>query len=180
MRRRLRWAEAMSIRRGYPCDLSDEQWALIEPTLTAWRRERDARDPVGIRPRADPRDVWNAIVYVNRTGCQWSTLPHDFPNFDTVLTYYYAWRDEGVLRQLNAELVALERVRQGRDPEPTAVVMDTQSIKTAVTVPARDQGADPGKKIVGRKRGLAIILSWSILRSADLRVRVEDSVLDTA
>ena len=165
----------MSIRRGYPCDLSDEQWALIEPTLTAWRRERDARDPVGVRPRADLREVWNAIVYVNRSGCQWSLLPHDFPNFNTVLTYYYAWRNEGILKQLNAELVAFERVRQGRDPEPTAAVMDTQSIKTAVTVPARDQGADPGKKIVGRKRGLITDVLGLILAVSITAANVADN-----
>ena len=73
----------MSTIRPYASDITDARWALIEPVLAAWRAGRDARDPVGKRPRTDLRRVWSAILYVNRTGCQWEYLPHDFPNWHT-------------------------------------------------------------------------------------------------
>jgi transposase len=144
----------MTTRRPYRSDASDAQWALVEPILSAWRAERDARDPVRDRPRTDLREAWNAILYVNRTGCGWEYLPHDLPNWSTVVSYFYAWRDAGLFEQINALLVRRERIRIGRNPEPSAGVIDTQSVKTAGTVPAREQGPDPGKKIVGRKRGI--------------------------
>lgn len=69
-------------------------------------------------------------------------------------SYHNAWRDEGILERLNADLTRLARIKAGRGPEPTAAITGTQSVKTAGTVPAAGQGADPGKKIVGRKRGI--------------------------
>lgn len=144
----------MTPRKRYRSDASDAQWALVEPILAAWRAERDARDPVRNRPRTDLREVWNAILYVNRTGCGWEYVPHDLPNWSTVVSYFYAWRDVGLFEQINTLLVKQERIRIGRAEEPTAGVMDTQSVKTAGTVPAGEQGIDPGKKIVGRKRGI--------------------------
>lgn len=87
----------MSERKPYPSDLSDARWALIEPTLTAWRKARLDRRPTGQPAKVDLRDVFNAILYVNRTGIPWKYLPHDFPNHGTVYAYYAAWRDEGRL-----------------------------------------------------------------------------------
>ncbi|WTE74473.1 IS5 family transposase [Streptomyces sp. NBC_01615] len=144
----------MSQRKPYPSDLSDARWALIEPTLTAWRKARLDRRPTGKPASVELRDVFDALLYVNRTGIPWKYLPHDFPNQATVYAYYAAWRDEGIFAQLNYDLAGLARVKEGRKPEPTASVIDTQSVKTSTNVPLTSQGADAGKKIIGRKRGI--------------------------
>ncbi|MFE2985848.1 IS5 family transposase [Streptomyces sp. NPDC059262] len=144
----------MSQRKPYPSDLSDARWALLEPTLTAWRKARLDRRPTGQTPKVELRDVFNAILYVNRTGIPWKYLPHDFPGHGTVYFYYAAWRDEGIFAQLNYDLVGLARVKEGRKPEPTGSVIDTQSVKTSSNVPLTSQGTDAAKKIVGRKRGI--------------------------
>ncbi|SFG80982.1 Transposase [Streptomyces mirabilis] len=122
----------MSRRKPYPSDLSDARWALIEPTLAAWRKARLDRRPTGQPTKVDLRDIFNALLYINRTGIPWKYLQHDFPNHVTVYAYYAAWRDEGILTQLNYDLTGLARVKEGRKPEPT----------------------DAAKKIVGRKRGI--------------------------
>lgn len=144
----------MTSRISYPSDVSDARWALIEPVLTAWQQDRLARSPIPVQPKYQLREIWNALLYLNRTGCQWQYLPHDFPHYQTVNSYYNAWRDEGILEQLNTDLTRLARVRAGRAPEPTAAILGTQSVKTAGTVPVKDQGTDSAKKITGRKRGI--------------------------
>ncbi|MEU1287762.1 IS5 family transposase [Kitasatospora sp. NPDC005856] len=144
----------MAERKPYPSDLSDARWALIEPILTAWRKARLDRRPTGQPAKVELRDVFNAILYVNRTGIPWKYLPHDFPNRGTVYAYYAAWRDEGIFAQLNYDLTGLARAKEGRKPEPTASVIDTQSVKTSTNVPLSSQGTDAAKKIVGRKRGI--------------------------
>ena len=140
--------------RPYPSDVSDARWALIEPVLSAWQEDRLARSPVPQRPKYELREIWNALLYLNRTGVQWQYLPHDFPHYQSVNSYYNAWRDEGIFEQLNAGMTRLARIKAGRDPEPTAAIIDTQSVKTSGNVPAAGQGTDAGKKIVGRKRGI--------------------------
>jgi transposase len=144
----------VSERKPYPSDLSDARWALIEPTLTAWRKARLERRPTGQPAKVELRDVFDALLYINRTGIPWKYLPHDFPGHGTVYFYYAAWRDEGILAQLNYNLTGLARVKDGRKPEPTASVIDTQSVKTSTNVPLTGQGTDAAKKIVGRKRGI--------------------------
>ena len=144
----------MTTRRAYPSDISDARWALIAPTLLAWQQARLDRRPTGEPARTDVREVFNAILYVNRTGIAWKYLPHDFPPHTTVYYYYAAWRDEGIFAQLNVELTSLARVKAGRDAKPTAAVIDTQSVKTSVNPPTATQGTDAAKKIVGRKRGI--------------------------
>ncbi|MFB7337074.1 IS5 family transposase [Streptomyces adustus] len=144
----------MSECKPYPSDLSDARWALIEPTLTARRKVRLDRRPTGQPVKVDLRDVFNAILYVSRTGSPWKYLPHDFPNHGTVYAYYAAWRDEGIFAQLNYDLTGLARVKEGRKPEPTASVTDTQSVKTSTNVPLTSQVTDAAKKIVGRKCGI--------------------------
>ncbi|MEV5891926.1 transposase [Nonomuraea fuscirosea] len=104
----------MSERKPYPSDISDARWALIEPTLTAWRQARLDRRPTGQPDSVQLRDVFNAMLYVNRTGIAWKYLPHDFPSYNTVCAYYAAWRDEGIFAQLNYELTGLARVKEGR------------------------------------------------------------------
>jgi transposase len=145
----------MTERRPYPSDTSDARWALIGPTLTTWQQARIDRRPTGEPARTDMREVFNALLYVNRTGIAWKYLPHDFPPHSTVYYYYAAWRDEGVFAQLNIELTGLARVKEGRAAEPTATIIDTQSVKTSTNPPLETQGTDAAKKLVGRKRSIA-------------------------
>ncbi len=143
-------------RRSYPTDLSDERWALMEPTLTAWRTERQ-KTSLHLGGRlADLREVMNAILYINRTGVPWALLPHDFPPKSTVFAHFKAWTNDGVLEQLGVRLRDIVREQAGRTREPTACAIDAQSVKTAHTVPTATQGTDPGKKIVGRKRSVVV------------------------
>jgi transposase len=175
----------MTSRPAYPSDLSDARWALIEPILAAWRKARIDRRPTGKPAPTDLRDIFNAILYLNRTGIPWKYLPHDFPPHGTVYSYYAAWRDEGIFAQLGYELTGLARVKEGRSPEPTAAVIDTQSIKTSANVPLTSQGTDAGKKIVGRKRGvitdalgliLAVTVTAASLSDNAIGIRLLDQV----
>lgn len=134
--------------------MSDARWALIEPTLTAWRNARLERRPTGQPAKVDLRDVFNAILYPNRTGIARKYLPHDFPGHGTGSFCFAAWRDEGIFAQLDYDLTAPARVKEGRKPESTASVIDTQRVKTSTNVPVTSQGTDAAKKIVGRKRGI--------------------------
>ena len=145
----------MTLRRPYPSDISDARWALIGPTLTAWQQARLERRPTGEPARTDVREVFNALLYLNRTGISWRYIPHDLPPHGTVYYYYAAWRDEGILAQLNVELTGLARVKEGRAPGPTAAVIDTQSVKTSTNPPVATQGTDAAKLIVGCKRSIA-------------------------
>jgi transposase len=96
------------------------EWALIAPFLPAPKR-------VG-RPRTtDLRDVFDAILYIATTGCQWRMLPNDFPPVSTVRRYFYDWRSSGLLREMNHHLVAAARQVEGRSASPTAGVIDSQS-----------------------------------------------------
>lgn len=144
--------------RAYPSDLSDARWNLIAPRLIAWRQARtDARTAIGIKGRTathDLREIFNAILYLNRTGIPWRYLPHDFPPYRTVYGYFAAWSREGIFAELNYDLTGLVRNHSGRTTEPTGSIMDTQSVKTSTNVPAGTQGIDAGKKIAGRKRGI--------------------------
>jgi len=145
----------MTDRRPYPSDLSDARWALVEPILTAWRQARSARAlAFGRPPEHDLRDLLDAILYVDRTGIPWRYLPHDYPPWETVYAYFARWQRDGVFEQLNGLLRRLVRAAEGRNTEPTACIIDSQSVKTSTNVPAATQGADVGKKITGRKRSI--------------------------
>ena len=116
----------MSTRQSYPYDLTDAQWALIEPLLPAGPQPGQ----VG-RPReVDLREIVNAILYVTRTGCQWNALPHDLPHFRTVYWYHRKWLDEGVWEAVTDVLRRRVREAAGRDPEPAVAIIDSQSVKT--------------------------------------------------
>jgi transposase len=144
----------VSTRLPYPSDLSDAQWALIEPELAAWRARRV---PVsGVPARHDLREVVDAILYVNRTGCAWAYLPHDFPPYKTVYDYFAKWRDDSTIDIVHDALRAALRQARGRAAEPTAVIIDSQSVKTSVNAPPDTVGYDAGKKIKGRKRHIAV------------------------
>lgn len=121
--------------RPYPSELSHAERAVLEPLLPAC--------PVRARTAASapaPGNRGRDLSTQNRTGCAWRYLPKDFPPWRTVYGYFTAWRDSGVLQQLHDQLRDEARAAAGRDPQPTAAVIDSQSVKAAVTVPKASRG----------------------------------------
>jgi putative transposase len=110
-------------RKAYPTDLKDAEWEILKPLLP------NAKP--GGRPRSvDLRDILNAIFYRERTGCAWDMLPHDLPPAKTVYDYFNQWSQDGTWEQMNGILVRRVRQAEGRDPEPSAAIIDSQSVKT--------------------------------------------------
>jgi transposase len=143
--------------RPYPSDVSDAHWELLEPTLTAWRAERRGNGlDIGRPPEHDLRRILDAILYIDRTRIPWLYLPYDFAPWETVYGYFAAWQKHDVFDQLNGPLHRLVRQAEGRDAEPSAYVLNGQSIKNSANVPAAGQGIDAGKKIAGRKRHIGV------------------------
>lgn len=116
------FATLARMRRPYPTDLSDAEWNHIAPHLPA---------PEGHgRPRThDLREILNAVFYVLKSGCQWRLLPHDLPRWPTVYWYFRKWRIEGTWERVNRAIRERLRVRLRRDPQPSAGVVDSQSVK---------------------------------------------------
>jgi putative transposase len=108
----------------YPTDLTDKEWALLEPLLPAVK-------PGGRSRSVEVREIANAIFYLLRTGCSWRMLPQDFPKWQTVYTYFRNWKKDGTWQQVNDGLRRKVRVQEGRDEEPSAGILDSQSVKTA-------------------------------------------------
>lgn len=135
--------------RRYETDLTDEQWALIEPLLPA--RSKD-----GPKPKHAYRDIVDAISYVVRTGCAWRHLPGDFPPWPTVFGYFTRWREQGVVARMHDRLRDAARDAAGRDPMASAGIVDAQSVKGAATVGSGTRGYDAGKKVNGRKRHIVV------------------------
>ena len=131
----------------FETDLTDAEWALVEPHLPPLSR-------LGRPVKTDLREVFNAIQYILGTGCQWRALPPCFPAYSTVQRYYYRWSRSGVLEKLLDVLGEQARQLAGRDLEPTAAAIDSQTVKT--TESGGPAGYDAGKKIKGRKRHIAV------------------------
>lgn len=135
-------------RRKYPSDLSDDEWELIASHIPAPKpggRDRDV----------EIKEVVNAIFYLLKTGCQWRALPHDFPRWGTVYWYWKQWRQDGVWEQINNALRTDLRAAVGRHDEPSAAVIDSQSVKAA------EKG---GIAVMTRERRSSAVngTSWSI------------------
>ncbi|MFE9768194.1 IS5 family transposase [Streptomyces sp. NPDC005808] len=150
---------------GYPSDLADEQWALVEPLLPAARS-----GPKGGRREKHPRRrIVDAIFYVVRTGCAWRQLPKDFPPWPTVYWYFTWWHDDGTAEQVHDTLRGRVRKADGRNAEPSAGLIDSQSQRAAG---ARKRGpaerSEPRDHALGRSRGG---LSTKVHLASDSRAR---------
>jgi len=134
----------MNERRAYPSDLTDAEWEILEPLIP--EVSEDATVPTISR-----REIVNGILYVLRSGCPWRLMPHDLPAWGTVYYYFRTWRIAGIWDKAMHALRKQMRQKQGRDEEPSAAVIDSQSIKTSA-VGGPEKGFDMGKQIWGRKR----------------------------
>ena len=142
--------------RLYATDLTDAEWQILEPLIPP-------AEPGGRPLKWTRRIILDGIFYLVRSGCHWRLLPREFPPWKTVYHYFRAWRIDGTWEHLNATLRERERKRQGRNPQPSGCIMDSQSARTTSVGGIR--GYDGGKKLSGRKRHLLVDTLGLVLRA---------------
>ena len=152
--------------RRYSSDLSDEEWRLLKPHLPAPKRRG--------RPRLhSPRQIVNAVFYVLKSGCPWRMLPREFPPWTTVFHYFRACRLDGTWERMNQAMRRRLRERLGRHPEPSAGIVDAQSVKTT-GVGGEQRDFDGGKKVRGRKRHILVDTEGLVVEVRVHNARVSD------
>lgn len=127
---------------AYSSDVTNEQWEVIEPYFETGN--------YGKKRKHDKRALFNAVLYLLKTGCQWRQLPKDLPHYSTVHSFYWRAKKRGIWEQVLHALVALSRQKSGRNKEPSFAVIDSQSVKT--TDKSKDRGIDGGKKNQRKKK----------------------------